>query len=119
MDNANFSVDIRIWINSEKAPFAGKGKIQLLEKVQEFGSLTKAAAALKIPYRQAWVKIHDMNNAYNVPVVIFKKGGKEHGTSEVTEFGEKVISAFKHLESDLEKFLSEQSVKINFEITKK
>ncbi len=80
--------------------------------------LTKAANEMEIPYRQAWGKIHAMNKAYELPVAILKKGGKEHGTTEVTEFGKKVISAFKNLESDLEEFLLKQSEKMNIEITK-
>ena len=118
MQKDNFSIDIRIWIKSEKKPFAGKGKIELLEKIQEFGTLTKAASEMGIPYRQAWGKIHEMNKGYELPVAIFKKGGKDHGTTEVTEFGEKVISAFRNLESDLDEFLLKQSEKVNLEITK-
>ncbi len=117
MQKANFSIDIRIWIQSEKKPFAGKGKIELLEKIQEYGTLTKAASEMEIPYRQAWGKIHEMNKAYELPVAIFKKGGKDHGTTEVTEFGKKVISAFRNLESELEEFLLKQSEKMNIEIT--
>ena len=37
MGEFNFSLVGRVWINSEGTPFAGKGKIQLLEKIKEFG----------------------------------------------------------------------------------
>jgi molybdate transport system regulatory protein len=113
MTKTNFSVQSRVWISSEMGPFAGKGKIELLEKIKDCGTLTQAAIEMKMPYRQAWIKIHEMNNAAVIPVVLFKKGGRNHGNTVVTEFGEKVISVFKTLEAELEQFILIQEEKIN------
>ena len=44
----------RIWIETTDGPFLGYGRIELLEKIGELGSLKKAATAMKLSYRQAW-----------------------------------------------------------------
>ena len=52
---------LRVWIEKNNLPFLGPGRILLLEKVAEHGSITKAAADLKMSYRKAWQLIADMN----------------------------------------------------------
>ncbi len=112
MNEFNLNIVGRFWINSHGSSFAGKGKIELLQKILELGTLSKAAKTLKIPYRQAWEKVRSMNKFHDCPVVVLKHGGKEHGKAEVTEFGEKIILAYRNIESDLEKFFAEQSEKL-------
>ncbi len=108
------SVRGRFWINIEGVSRLGKGKIDLLEKIKDKGTLLKAAAELKIPYRQAWSKVQSMNKLQDYPVVILRHGGKDHGNARVTEFGNNLINAFRSIESDLEKFLEDQASKMDF-----
>lgn len=106
------SVRGRFWINFESVSLLGKGKIELLEKIRDAGTLLKAAAELKIPYRQAWNKVQSMNKINDYPVVILRHGGKDHGNARVTEFGNNLINAYRSIESDMQKFLEEQALKL-------
>jgi len=46
-----------IWIEGSEGTFLGYGRIALLERIRELGSITKAAKSLEMSYRRAWILI--------------------------------------------------------------
>lgn len=108
MDN-HYYVDGRVSIKSGKSSYIGSGKIELIEKIKELGSLRKAAAEMKMSYRQAWLHIEELNRFSDKPLVILKRGGKDGGIAQVTEFADKVILAYKNLQAAFADFLEEQT----------
>lgn len=111
--NTKFTVDGRIWINFDEYAFSGQGKIEIIENIKKLGSLRKAALEMKMSYSQAWHSINKMNKLSDKPLVILKRGGKDGGTAVVTEFAENAIVAYKNLQIEFEKFLTEQTKKLN------
>jgi molybdate transport system regulatory protein len=102
----------RIWIDTQEGPFLGYGRIELLEKIKETGSLRKAAQEMKLSYQQAWHLVNQMNSRFsNTPLVILHRGGKGGGYAEVTEVGEKAIATFKHFNEQFRKFLKNTPIK--------
>ena len=99
----------RVWLDAGKNSFLGQGKIELIEKIKEFGSLRKAAIEMKMSYQKAWFNIDEMNKTAGKPLVILKRGGKDGGIAQVTEAGEKAIQIFKQLQEDFEIFITEKS----------
>jgi molybdate transport system regulatory protein len=65
-----------IWLEGSEGTFLGYGRIALLERIIEYGSITKAAKALEMSYRRAWVLIDSMNRQVPKPYVITSPGGK-------------------------------------------
>jgi molybdate transport system regulatory protein len=109
-----FSVDGRVWINSEVESFLGQGRLELIEKIKELGSLRQAALSMKMSYRHAWYIINDMNKLAGKPLVILKRGGKNGGIAVITESGEKIISLYNQIKENFNQFLEEQSKFIIF-----
>jgi|SRR5581483_7553830 len=103
----------RIWIETEEGPFLGYGRIELLQKIKELGSLRKAAAEMKISYRQAWDFLDQMNKRTGKPVIISERGGKGGGGAVLTPEGEKAIQIFNEFNAAFQTFLAEVSGKIN------
>lgn len=99
----------RIWIETEEGPFLGYGRIELLQKINELGSLRKAAAEMKISYRQAWDFIDQMNKRTGKPLIISERGGKGGGGAVLTKEGEKAIRAFNDFNISFQRFLTEAS----------
>lgn len=112
--NFIYSVEGRIWVNANNQPYIGKGKIILLEKIKELGSLRKAANELKMSYRQAWYSINQINTFSKTPAVILKRGGKDGGIAIVTEHGEMIIKTFKALQIDFSDYLNSKNNQISF-----
>lgn len=102
----------RVWIETAKGTFAGSGRIDLLEKIKEFGSITDAAKSMKMSYRQAWEQIDAMNKQTDKPLVIKVSGGAGGGGSVVTPEGDKVINMYKRLTKNFDSFVKSESNKI-------
>ena len=109
-----YTVDGRIWVNVNNQSYIGKGKIILLEKIKELGSLRKAAIELKMSYRQAWYSINQINTFSKTPVVILKRGGKDGGIAIITEQGEDIIKTFNQLQKDFFEYLNNKNNQILF-----
>jgi molybdate transport system regulatory protein len=107
-----YTVGFRVWINEEHGHFLGSGRVRLLENIRENGSITKAAAAMKMSYRQAWQMVEDMNSRSEHPLVAKMLGGKGGGGAKVTEAGEKAIKVFYKLEEEVMKLSKKLSEKI-------
>jgi molybdate transport system regulatory protein len=106
-------LDGRIWIQTESGPFLGYGRVELLEKIGDLGSLRKAASEMKISYRQAWDFIDQMNKRCDKPLVEMGRGGKGGGGALLTEEGHRAIKLFRSVDSEFQKFVERMNKKIN------
>lgn len=107
-----YSLCFRVWINEEHGHFMGIGRVMLLENIRETGSITNAAKAMKMSYRQAWQMVEDMNSRSEKPLVEKILGGKGGGGARVTDAGEKAIKLFYRLEEKVRKLTNELTEKI-------
>ncbi len=103
----------RIWIDTEDGPFMGYGRLEILEKIKEFGSIRKAALDMKMSYRQAWQLIDQMNHQAEFPLVISHRGGKGGGQAILTETGEQAIAQFKDFNKAFQQFLNGYNENLN------
>ncbi|MBK9282975.1 MAG: LysR family transcriptional regulator [Sphingobacteriaceae bacterium] len=99
----------RVWLETINGTFAGEGRITLLEKIIEHGSINVAAKSMKMSYRQAWEQIDAMNKQYDKPLVLKNSGGAGGGGSIVTNEGKKIITQYKKLTNQFEDFLKNES----------
>ncbi|MBI1837768.1 MAG: LysR family transcriptional regulator [Flavobacteriia bacterium] len=72
-----YKIKSRIWICTEEGTFLGEGRIELLKKIDEFGSISKAAKAMKMSYKKAWELVNSMNEQSQEPIVTGKIGGNQ------------------------------------------
>jgi molybdate transport system regulatory protein len=90
-------IRIRCWIDVDGDKFFGPGPAELLQLVQETGSIANAAKSMGMSYKKAWAIITNINSKSPKPLVISHKGGKNRGGAEVTEAGKKVLAAYTKL----------------------
>lgn len=103
----------RIWINGNEETFLGYGRIILLERIREYGSITKAAKSMKMSYRHAWELVDSMNRQAKKPLVESVTGGKGGGGARLTADGEKSIELFWKFYADFQKFLEREEKKLS------
>jgi len=48
---------LHLWLETEKGIFFGPGRAELLDMIEQYGSLRKAAEELGMSYRAAWGKL--------------------------------------------------------------
>ena len=109
----NYHLKGRFWIASPEGTFLGTGRVLLLEKIQEFGSISGAARSMKMSYRQAWQLVQSMNEHSNEPLVSSSTGGKGGGGASLTKTGEQAILLFRDVERDMYNYMEKRSASIS------
>ncbi len=94
-------IRIRCWIDIDGVRFFGPGRADLLELIEESGSISKAAKAMGMSYKKAWAMVDEMNTRGSKPFVIAQKGGEKGGGTQLTEAGKKMVSAYRKLNDRL------------------
>jgi molybdate transport system regulatory protein len=81
----NESVEMkgRVWVEVEGIRSIGLGKVQLMELIQNHGSISQAAKAMNMSYRKAWLLIEELNQISGKPAVLTQKGGHSGGEHKV------------------------------------
>lgn len=102
----------RIWLettaNDTTQRFMGIGRLELLDYIQQTGSINQAAKAMKMSYKRAWELVHSMNTQANAPLVITQTGGEKGGGAVVTEEGEKYLAYYRALHDRFLKFMADE-----------
>jgi molybdate transport system regulatory protein len=88
-------IEGRIWFKKEGKNLLGNGRVELLEHIEELGSISKASKTMSMSYKAAWDMVDAMNNLSDEPLVEKVTGGKNGGGTEVTPAGKALIKSFK------------------------
>lgn len=103
----------RLWIEGPEGTFIGFGRVVLLERIQEHGSISAAARSMEMSYRHAWKLVDSMNRQSRRPVVEKSTGGRGGGGAILTETGLHAIDCFWSAYQDFKGFLDERSQKLD------
>ncbi len=97
---------VRLHIHLAGDHTLGPGKVELLERVREHGSISAAARAMQMAYRHAWELIDDLNQGFGRPVVETASGGRAGGGARLTPFGEELVRRFRAMEAATERAIA-------------
>lgn len=78
----------------------GPGKVQLLERIAQHGSISAAGRSMGMSYRRAWELVAAINAAFREPLVAAQTGGRQGGGASLTPLGTKLIGHYRALERD-------------------
>ena len=77
----------------------GPGKANLLEAIQQKGSISAAALSMGMSYKRAWDLVTTMNKCFKQAVVATSVGGGKGGGAQVTDFGSQVLVQYRAIET--------------------
>lgn len=77
----------------------GPGKIDLLEAIEETGSISAAGRAMGMSYRRAWLLIDSLNGMFRQPLVEAASGGAKGGGAALTPLGREVVAHYRAIEA--------------------
>ena len=92
---------LHLWLETRDGMLLGLGRIQLLELVEELGSLNKAAAAMGMSYRAAWGRMKQTETVLGAPLV--ERTGPKKGF-RLTPLGHDVVRMFSDWHKDVEAY---------------
>jgi molybdate transport system regulatory protein len=96
-------LSVRFRVDIGPACSVGPGKVALLLAIERSGSLSQAARELGMSYRHAWQLLADLNHGFRAPVTEASVGGVAGGGATLTEFGRRLVAAYRRCETDFEK----------------
>ncbi|MDG9925326.1 MULTISPECIES: TOBE domain-containing protein [unclassified Pseudomonas] len=95
----------RFWITHNGKNLAGQGRIELLARIADSGSISQAAKAMGMSYKSAWDAVDAMNKTAGEPLVERSVGGKGGGGTRLTAAGKALIETFRRHQREHRGFL--------------
>lgn len=93
---------VRFRVDFTPACSLGPGKIELLETIEQTGSLRQAAQTLGMSYRRAWLLLDALNRSFSEPAAIASVGGQGGGGARLTPFGIELVKRYRAAAKNIE-----------------
>lgn len=102
---AKLQVRTKTWIENDRGELLfGKGKTEILELIEEVGSIAKAAEQLGMSYKKAWTHIKILQENIADELVIAKKGGGGRGGTTLSPNARELVGRYRQLQEEIEAF---------------
>lgn len=98
------SVRTKVWIETAGSRVFGSGLARLLENIERFGSLRRAADEAGMSYRYAWNLIGAAEDDLRTRLIIRRTGGSGGGGSALSAEGRRLLGIFRALSREVADF---------------
>lgn len=99
----------KTWIeNADGELLFGKGKTEVLELIEQEGSIAKAAEKLGMNYKKAWTHVKILQRNLDDVLVESQKGGGDTGGSTLTPKAREFIISYRQLQKDIEEYANQR-----------
>ncbi|GAB2773176.1 hypothetical protein GCM10027275_15170 [Rhabdobacter roseus] len=102
-----------LWLETEAGRFLGPGRVELLQRIEQSGSINKAANQMGMSYKKAWEMVQSMNAQAGTPFVLTQTGGEKGGGAKITPAAQGYIAYYTELRHRFQEFLAHESAKIS------
>lgn len=99
--SSTWTVGLRIWVERAGQAILGKGRLELLEGIERWHSISAAARQMNMSYRRAWLLVQSINAAAGEPLVVAATGGSHGGGAQLTPQGRWAVTVFHELQERL------------------
>jgi molybdate transport system substrate-binding protein len=99
----DWKVGVRVWMERAGRAILGEGRLELLEGIDRWHSISEAARRMRMSYRHAWLLVQDMNEGAGEPMVAAATGGKRGGGATLTARGRWAVDVFRDLREQVQR----------------
>jgi len=107
-----FTINGSLWMEKNGQRFFGPGPVELMELIEETGSINQAAKKMKMSYKKAWEIVNNLNTMTARPLVITATGGEKGGGSSITAEAKQLIAYHRLLRERFRKFLETETKRL-------
>ena len=100
----------RLWLERDGESYLSWGRVVLLERIRELGSIAAAARSMDMAYSHAWTLVAEMNRLAGQELVSQTFGGRHGGRAWLTPAGEEAVARFWRLVDTFREWLKSQEV---------
>lgn len=98
----------KLWIEVDGKPVFGRGRRFLLEAIDRYGSINRAAKEINISYRKAWGYIKAMEERLGIKLVERQTGGRHGGGATLTQDARNFLKKYEALEKGIQGLVDER-----------
>lgn len=95
----------KVWLERDGEVVISEFRADLLRAIDEDGSVAAAAERLHLPYRTAWKKLRQMEEAAGLALLASGSGGTDGGGSALTPAARELLEAFGRLNEPVSELL--------------
>jgi len=99
---------LKVWVVFADDVKLGDGRAQLLELIDELGSLRKAVARLEMSYRNAWGYLRDLEQAAGFKLLERHAGGGPGGGMRLTKRGKDFVVKYRRFRREVDETVDRQ-----------
>lgn len=104
----------KVWLRKGERDVLGEGGASLLEAIDRYGSITKAAERTGLSYKYAWDRLADVQAAVGHPILRTKRGGRTGGGgAELTETARTLLRKYRRLKQEVEKVVADSGLRFS------
>jgi len=89
-----YELKLRMWLERDGRFIMSEGRARLLRRIEQLGSLSKAAKDMGMSYRHAWGVIKRISESSGGEVVESVRGGRIGGKTRLTPFGQRLLQEY-------------------------
>jgi len=110
----NLQYTFRLYLNVDGQRLLGKGGAQILEAVDEYGSIAAAAEELEMSYKFTWDYLIRMRRRLHQPVIVTHRGGTRNGKKKggggttLTPIARALLKEFRETERFMQNILTKR-----------
>ena len=102
-------VKTKTWIENDAGELLfGKGKTEVLDLIEQTGSISGAAEKIGMNYKKAWNHVQILQHNIKETLVETQKGGGEKGGTTLTPEAHRLMEAYRQLQKDIESYANER-----------
>ncbi len=105
-----------LWLTAADTSLCGPGRIELLERIDDTGSIRQAALAMGMSYRAAWDAVDLMSRRSGLRLVDRRTGGTGGGGAGLSTEGRALIQLFRKLEARHQRHLARLSKELTAQL---
>ncbi len=107
---AHWQIKGRLWLEKDDGTDLSWGRVVLLERIRDTGSIAAAARSMEMAYSHAWSLVANMNRLAGEELVARTFGGRNGGRAWLTPAGEAAVAQFWELAGDFLEWLKKVTV---------
>ncbi|MFP3866778.1 MAG: winged helix-turn-helix domain-containing protein [Desulfobacteraceae bacterium] len=99
-------IHFKVWLEKEGKVVFGRGRLELLKGIRDYGSLAETARHLGMSYRAAWGRLKSSEDRLGLKLVEKVPGRGRGQRLTLTPLSQRLLQAFEELEEELAAFLA-------------
>jgi molybdate transport system regulatory protein len=105
--NFQMKIQFKIWLEKDKRVLFGEGRNQLLQAIEDYGSLAQAAKKMNMSYRAAWGRLKASEDRLGFLLAEKDTEQGKKGGLRLTPRGKDLLDRYKTIHQAMESLVGE------------